>query len=101
MHKSHCQVSVLDCFAPCNGDTALQCMRRAALCSRLAKFVGGQARKKLYRLKNTNIRAARRCAPGLIEIRADQDRYFGLLSVRISGPGGVRVHTHENWIDAA
>jgi hypothetical protein len=76
-------------------------MRRAALCSRLAKLVGGQARRKLYRLKNTNIRTARKCSPELIEVHADQDRYFGLLSVRISGPDGVRVHTHENWIDAA
>jgi hypothetical protein len=101
MQQNYCQLSVLDCFAPCNGDTALQYMRRAALCSRLAKLVRGQARKKLYRLKNANIRSARRCSSGLIEIHVDQDRYFGLLSVRINGPDGVRVHTHENWIDAA
>ncbi|HMQ14384.1 MAG TPA: hypothetical protein PKC49_00265 [Phycisphaerae bacterium] len=52
-------------------------------------------------MKNVNIRAALRCSPGLVEIRADRDRYFGLLSVRLNGPDGVRVHTHENWIDAA
>ena len=101
MERSRCEVTVLDCFGPCNGDTARQCMGRAALCSRLAKLVRGQARKKLYRQKNANIRSASRCSSGLIEIQADRDRYFGLLSVRIGGPGGIRVHTHENWIDAA
>jgi len=98
---THCQSSLLDCFAPCHGDSARHCLRRAALCSRLAKFVGGQARKKLYRLKNANIRAALKCSPGLVEIHGDQNRYFGLLSVRLNGLAGVRVHTHENWIDAA
>lgn len=101
MQQSHRQSTILDCFAPCYGDTARQCMRRAALCSRLAKLVRGQERKKLYRQKNANIRAARRCASALIDVCADQGRYFGLLSVRINGSGGVRVHTHENWINAA
>ena len=101
MRQTYRQLSVLDCFAPCDGDTARQCLSRAALCSRLAKIARGLVRKKLYRLKNANIRAALRCAPGLVEIRADRDRYFGLLSVRLDGADGVRVHTHENWIDAA
>jgi len=76
-------------------------MRRAALCSRLAKIIRGHGRKKLYRQKDANIRAARMRSSGLIEIHADQGRYFGLLSVRINGPGGVRLHTHENWMNAA
>ena len=101
MQQSHRQLSVLDCFAPCNRDTARQCLMRAALCSRLAKLVRGRARKMLYRLKNANIRAALRCSSGLVEIHSDQSRYFGLLSVRLNGPDCVRVHTHENWIDAA
>lgn len=101
MRPSHCHLSVLKCFAPCLGDSARQCLRRAALCSSLAKLARGSVRKQLYRLKNLNIRAALRCASGLVEIRADRDRYFGLLSVRLAGADGVRVHTHENWIDAA
>lgn len=101
MQQTYRQSSVLDCFAPCHGDAARQCLRRAALCSRLAKFVRGQARKKLYRLKNENIRAALRCSSALVEIHGDQSCHFGLLSVRLNGSGGVRVHTHENWIDAA
>ena len=91
---------VLDCFAPFHGDTARQRLERAALCSRLAKLARGHARKKLYRLKNANIRAALRCSPELVEIHADHGRYFGLLSVRLNRSKGVRVHTHENWIDA-
>lgn len=101
MQPSQNKSSVLDCFGPLHGDTARQCLRRAALCSRFAKLVRGQARKKLYRLKNANIRAALNCTSGLVEIRADQSRYFGLLSVRLNGLDGVRVHTHENWMDAA
>ena len=99
--QTHCQSSVLDCFAPCHGDTARQCLSRAALCSRLAKLARGRERKKLYRLKNANVRAALRCSSGVVEIHADHDRYFGLLSVRLTGSDGVRVHTHENWIDVA
>lgn len=101
MQQSYRQSTVLDHFAPCHGDTARQCLERAALCSRLAKIVRGYARKKLYRLKNTNIRAALRCSSEFIEIRADRDRYFGLLSVRFNGSNSVRVHTHGNWIYAA
>lgn len=93
--------TVLDCFSPCPGDTARHCLRRANLCSRLAKLVRGQARKKLYRLKNENIRAAVERSADQIEIRCDRDRHFGLLSVRLKGRDLVRVHTHENWIDAA
>jgi len=101
MQETHGQSSVLDFFAPCHGDTARGCLMRAALCSRLAKLVRGRAQKKLYRLKNANIRAALRSSSGLVEVRADQTRYFGLLSVQLNGSDGVRVHTHENWIDAA
>lgn len=95
------QTTVLDCFGPCPGDTARECLRRAALCSRMAKLASGRTRRKLYRLKNANIRAAVLCSPELIEIRADHDRFYGLLSVRLDSADGVRVHTHENWIDAA
>lgn len=101
MQRNHVPESVLDCFSPCHGDTARTCMRRADTCSRLAKLVRGKARKKLYRLKNENIRAALRCSSGQIEIHCDRDRHFGLLSVRLVGRDPVRVHTHENWIDAA
>ncbi len=101
MQHIHRQSSVLDYLAPSHWDTARQCLRRAALCSHLAKLARGRARRKLYRLKNANIRAALHCSPGLVEIRADHDRYFGLLSVRLNGADGVRVHTHENWVDAA
>lgn len=93
--------TVLECFTPCHGDTARQCLKRAALCSRLAKLVRGPTRRQLYRLKDTNIRAALRCSPELIEIRADHDRYHGLLSVGMNDSDRVRVHTHENWIDVA
>lgn len=101
MHSTHRSSTVLDCFTPCHGDTARTCLRRAALCSRLAKLAYGRSRKELYRLKNANIRAALARSSGLIEINVDHDRYFGLLSVRLSGSDGVRVHTHENWIGAA
>jgi hypothetical protein len=101
MQPTHRQSSVLDCFAPGWGDSARQCLRRAALCSRLAKLASGRKRKKLYQLKNANIRAALRLSPELVRIHADHDRYFGLLSVRLNSSEGVRVHTHENWIDAA
>lgn len=101
MQETQRQTTVLDCFAPTHGDTARECLSRAALCSRLAKLARGHARKTLYRLKNANIRAALRCSPELVEIHADQGRYFGLLSVRLSRSESVRVHTHENWIDAA
>lgn len=101
MHQTRRQSSVLDFFAPCYGDTARQCLSRVALCSRLAKLVRGQARKKLYRFKNANIRAALRCSPEFVEIHGDQTRYFGLLSVQLNGLDGVRVHTHENWINEA
>lgn len=101
MQQIHRQSYVLDSFAPCHGDTARQCLKRAALCSRLAKLVRGDARKKLYRLKNANIRATLRCSSAAVEIHGDQTRYFGLLSVQLNGADSVRVHTHENWIDAA
>lgn len=101
MSQSIFGLTMLNCFGPCDGDTAHQCMRRAALCSRLAKRVRGQARTQLYRHKNANIRAACKYSSTLVEVRADHDRYFGLLSVREKRPDGVRVHTHENWIDVA
>ena len=101
MQPTYHQSTVLDCLAPRHGDHARLCMRRAALCSRYAKLVRGHVRKKLYRMKKANIRAALRCSSPVIEISVDNDRYFGLLSVRLSEPDGVRVHTHENWIDEA
>lgn len=101
MQQRHRPIYVLDCFTPCLGDTARQCLRRADLCSRLAKLVRGQARKKLYRLKNANIRTALERNSGQIAVHADNDRYFGLLSVRLNDSDDIRVHTHENWIDAA
>lgn len=101
MQTPYRPVSVLDCFAPCQGDTARQRLCRADLCSRLAKLVRGQARKKLYQLKNANIRAALEHSSNQIEIRGDRDRYFGLLSVGLKGTHCIRVHTHENWIEAA
>lgn len=76
-------------------------MRRAALCSHLAKLVRGQPKKKLYRLKNENIRSALKTKSALVEVACDWDRHFGLLSIRLHGTDGVRVHTHENWINAA
>jgi hypothetical protein len=97
--KSTRQSSVLDGFAPCHGDTARECMMRAAVCSRFAKLVAGAARERLYRLKNANIRAALRCSRGVIEVVVDRDRCYGLLSVRLRGADNVRVHTHENWIN--
>lgn len=100
MHQNRQQASVLDCFAPCARDSAQQCLIRAAMCSRLAKLVGGQVRKKLYRLKNANIRAALKRPSGSVEVVADNDRYLGLLSVRLCGSESLRVHTHENWLDA-
>lgn len=99
MQQNHRQSSVLDFFGPCHGDTALQCLKRAALCSRLAKLVRVPTQKKLYRLKNANIRASLRCSSGLVEIRPDQGRYFGLDSVQFNGVERVRVHTHENWLN--
>ncbi len=100
MRPSHCQLTVLDGLAPRQGEHARQCLQRAALCSRLAKLVQGNVRDKLYRLKNANICAAIRSSPGLIEVSVDNDRFFGLLSVRLIGANDVRVHTHENWIEA-
>ncbi len=100
MQVTHRQPCVLDYFAPCRRDTARQCLERAELCSRLAKRARGQLRTKMYRLKDANIRAALRAAPEGIEIVADNDRYFGLLSVSLRGCDGVRVHTHENWMGA-
>lgn len=101
MPLTHCQPTVLDYFGPCRGDSARHCLLRAALCSHLAKLVRGRVRKTLYRLKNANIRAALDCPSEEVEVRSDHDRYFGLLSVRLTESDGVRVHTHENWIDAA
>jgi len=101
MRQIHRKTFVLDCFAPVHGDSARECIKRASLCSRLAKLVRGRAREKLYRLKNSNIRSALAAAPSLLEIHGDQTRYFGLLSVRLTGSDGVRVHTHENWINVA
>ena len=94
-------LTVLDCLAPLDGDSARQCLRRADLCSRFAKCCRGQTQKKLYRLKNLNIRTALSCPTSDVEVVVDRDRYFGLLSVRLNGTDGLRVHSHENWIDAA
>ena len=101
MQSRHYRSTLLDFLAPWPGESACQCLRRAALCSRMAKLCTGRLRRKLYRLKNMNIRAALRCSDGAVEVHADLDRYVGLLSVRLTGAPAVRVHTHENWIDAA
>ena len=100
MLKRGRRTSVLDCLAPCHFESAPQRIRRADLCSRLAKLARGRTRKKLYRLKDANIRATLRNPSGAVEIHADRDRYFGLLSVRLKRTR-VRVHTHENWIVVA
>lgn len=101
MRPSLGQTTVLDALAPSPRDHVRQCLRRAALCSRLAKRVSrGDVRNKLYRLKHANIRAALRHSPRLVEIRVDNDRFAGLLSVRLRG-ANERVHTHENWIESA
>ena len=101
MQPSHCQSTVLDCLAPRQGEDARQSLRRAALCSRLAKLVQGNVRDKLYRLKDANICAAISTSPEQVEISVDNDRHFGLLSVRMIGTNDVRVHTHENWLARA
>lgn len=93
--------SVLDHFGPTLGDSARACIERAALCSHLAKVARGRLRGKLYELKNQNIRSAIVKWSSKIEIKCDRDRHFGLLSIGLRGTHSVRVHSHENWIDAA
>lgn len=93
--------SVLDHFGPTLRDSARVCIERAALCSHLAKLASGRLRGKLYGLKNQNIRSAIANWSGKIDIKCDRDRHFGLLSIGLRGARSNRVHTHENWIDAA
>ncbi len=101
MPNKQCQVTVLDCLAPCHRETARELLRRAALCSHLAKLSSQGTRAKLYALKNKNIRAALTHAAGDIDVHVDRDRYRNLLSVQLRGEYAVRVHTHENWIGVA
>ncbi|OWY72966.1 hypothetical protein B7486_01065 [cyanobacterium TDX16] len=83
------------------GDSIRACIERASLCSHLAKLTTGSLRRKLYGLKNQNIRAAIAGNSIELEIKCDRDRYFGLLSIGVRGAHAIRVHSHENWIDAA
>ncbi len=100
MRSDQSHSSVLDCFVPYSGDSVRQCLLRAAICSRLAKIVSDvPLRRKLYRYKHQNIRACLAQSRGEVEVRADRDRYFGLLSVRLCNGTGVWVHTHQNWIN--
>lgn len=93
--------SLLDFLAPGPVDSAFASMTRADLCSRMAKMVGGHTQKKLYRLKDKNIRFAMVNHPSDLKLSCDRDKYFGLLSVRLMSHGGLRLHTHENWINVA
>lgn len=101
MEEDRRPFSVLDCLAATHGDSAEQCLRLARLCSRLAKLVRGSMREKLYRLKNDNISEALRRSPSRVQICSDMECFPGLLSVWLVGQPRVRVHTHENWFDAA
>ena len=101
MRPTYKPLTLLDHLGPSPADSAQACMRRAVLCSRLAKLAHGALRDRLYRLKNNNVRIARDHHPGSLEFDVDRDRFFGLLSVRLRGAPSVCVHTHENWLDPA
>lgn len=93
--------SLLDCFAPFFKESVSIYMRRAQLCSRLAKKCGRSLREKLYELKNRNLNAARRVDRGQLVIECDNQRYWGLLSVRERKPNGIWLHTDEPWLKSA
>lgn len=95
------QVSLLDSLGPSRGQSARENLVNAITCSHLAKIARGPVRGKLYRLKDANIAAAQRTAPGELIILGDSDRYFGLLSVALRTDPCLRVHTHENWLAVA
>lgn len=101
MTPNHRLPSLLDHFGPSLGDSARDCIERAALCSHLAKLMNGRLRMQLYELKNQNIRTAMTKWSRRIDIKCDRDRHFGLLSIGLRGASAIRVHSHENWIDAA
>ena len=70
MRSTNCQQTVLDGLAPRRGEHARHHLERAQLCSRIAKIAQGNARDKLYRLKNENINAAIHSSSEAFEIVA-------------------------------
>ena len=95
------RISLFDSLGPSRGQSAREYLVNARTCSRLAKIARGPLSRKLYRLKNANIEAARRTAPDELIILGDRNRYFGLLSVALRTDPDLRVHTHENWLAVA
>lgn len=95
--------TVLDGLNPSWPTSPRECVRKARVCNRLAKLklFTGQLRRKLYRLKNRNIRAAFEINQEALSVRVDNDRYFGLLSVALKADPDERLHTHENWLGTA
>lgn len=93
--------TIVDYLGPAYLEAPRDCIARAALCSRLAKLVTGPLRAKLYHIKDQNIRAVLNSNRNAVEITSDHDHYFGLLSVRLLGKTTIRVHTHENWLEAS
>ena len=67
---------------------------RAQTASRMAKLVGGKRRRQFYGIKDRCL--DRLIAMGGVEVLADHDVCWGLLSVGVAGLG--RLHTHEAWL---
>lgn len=93
--------TVLDGLNPSWPTTPKECVHKSRVCNRLAKLVTGQLRRKLYRLKDRNIRAAFELNQEALSVRVDNDLHFGLLSVALKADPDVRLHTHENWLGTA
>jgi len=101
MRPNQLAYSVLNQLAPMPTDSARECLLRAVTCNRLAKLAIGSTRRKLYRLKDKNIKLALKAHPADVEVCCDHELYPGLMSVRLKDAVHLRLHTHENWLREA
>ena len=70
-------------------------MARCRRASRIAKLVGGRARRNLYGIKHRGLACL--LLKGDATVHVDKWMYPGLLSIRVHGQGSL--HSHEGWLE--
>ncbi len=92
---------LLSALDPFGARSAAECLQRAQSCNHLAKMATGATRRKLYRLKDRNLRQALSVDANGLVVSVDHDSHFGLLSISSRETPSIRLHSHENWLASA
>lgn len=90
--------TLIDMLTPAYPVSTNSLFRLAEYASWLAKIAPQNLKGQLYKAKDAILVTLLTGSTESVDLRYDQDRHRGLLSIGLRERGARRLHTHENWL---